>query len=79
MDNVLGVHSAVGSRMAELDTLDTTGDQNDVRYASQMSDLQDLDMVKMISLYSQQQTSFQAAQKSFTMMAGLSLFNYISA
>lgn len=78
MDNVLSVHSAVGSRMAELDTLDATGDQNDVRYASQMSDLQDLDMVKMISLYSQQQTSFQAAQKSFTMMAGLSLFNYIS-
>ncbi len=78
MDNVLGVHSAVGSRLAELDTLDTTGDQNDVRYASAMSGLQDLDMVKMISLYSQQQVAFQAAQKSFTMMAGLSLFNYIN-
>ncbi|GAB3459722.1 flagellar hook-associated protein FlgL [Massilia terrae] len=78
MDNVLAVHSAVGSRLQELDTLDTTGDQNDVRYASAMSDLQDLDMVKTISLYSQQQVAFQAAQKSFTMMSGLSLFNYIN-
>lgn len=78
MDNVLGVHSSVGARLQELDTLDTTGDQNDVRYASAMSDLQDLDMVKTISLYSQQQVAFQAAQKSFTMMSGLSLFNYIN-
>lgn len=78
MDNVLAVHSAVGARLQELDTLDTSGDQNDVRYASAMSDLQDLDMVKTISLYSQQQMAFQAAQKSFTMTAGLSLFNYIN-
>lgn len=78
MDNVLSVHASVGSRLQELDSLDTTGDQNDVRYTSAMSDLQDLDMVKTISLYAQQQTAFQAAQKSFTMMSGLSLFNYIN-
>jgi flagellar hook-associated protein 3 FlgL len=78
MDNVLGVHSSVGARLQELDTLDTAGDQNDVQYASTLSDLQDLDMVKTISLFSQQQVAFQAAQKSFTMMSGLSLFNYIS-
>lgn len=78
MDNVLAVHSGVGTRLQELDTLDTAGDQNDTQYASTLSGLQDLDMVKTISMFTQQQVAFQAAQKSFTMMSGLSLFNYIS-
>lgn len=50
----------------------------DLQYASTLSGLQDLDMVKAISLFSQQQITLQAAQKSFTSISGLSLFNYIS-
>lgn len=77
-DNVLSVRAEVGSRMKELDTLDSAGDDLDLQYASTLSGLQDLDMVKAISLFSQQQITLQAAQKSFTSMSGLSLFNYIS-
>ncbi|WP_353850599.1 hypothetical protein [Janthinobacterium sp.] len=72
------MRAEVGSRLKELDTLDSAGDDLDLQYASTLSGLQDLDMVKAISLFSQQQITLQAAQKSFTSMSGLSLFNYIS-
>ena len=42
-----------------------------------LSKLQDLDIVKAISQYATQQTTLEAAQKSFKTMSSLSLFNYI--
>jgi flagellar hook-associated protein 3 FlgL len=78
LDNVLKVQSSVGARLTEIDNLDSAGTQMDVQYASSLSSLQDLDMVSAISLFSQQQVTLQAAQKSFQLMSGLSLFNYIS-
>lgn len=78
LDNVLTVQASVGARMKELDSLDSTGSDLDVQYQTTLSGLQDLDMVAAISLYSQQQTTLQAAQLSFKTMSGLSLFNYIS-
>ena len=78
LDNVLKVQSSVGARLNEVDNLDSAGSQMDVQYASTLSDLQDLDMYSAYSLFTQQQVTLQAAQKSFTLMSGLSLFNYIS-
>jgi flagellar hook-associated protein 3 FlgL len=78
LDNVLTVQASVGSRMKEVDSLDSTGDDLNVQYQTTLSGLQDLDMVKAISLYTQQQQTLQAAQVSFKTMSGLSLFNYIS-
>jgi flagellar hook-associated protein 3 FlgL len=75
---VLTVQASVGSRMKELDNLDSTGDDLNIQYQTTLGDLQDLDMVKAISLFSQQQQTLQAAQMSFKTMSGLSLFNYIS-
>lgn len=78
LDNVLTVQASVGARLKEVDNLDSTGDDLNVQYQTTLSGLQDLDMVKAISLFSQQQTTLQAAQVSFKTMSGLSLFNYIS-
>jgi flagellar hook-associated protein 3 FlgL len=78
LDNVLTVQASVGSRLKEVDALDSTGDDLNVQYQTTLSGLQDLDMVKAISLYTQQQQTLQAAQVSFKTMSGLSLFNYIS-
>jgi flagellar hook-associated protein 3 FlgL len=78
LDNVLTVQASVGSRMKELDNLDSTGDDLNIQYQTTLSNLQDLDMVKAISLFSQQQQTLQAAQMSFKTMSGLSLFNYIT-
>ncbi len=76
-DNVLGVRASLGARMKELDYLDTAGDDLDIQYTTTLSGLQDLDLVKAISLFSQQELTLQAAQKTFKQMSGLSLFNYI--
>jgi flagellar hook-associated protein 3 FlgL len=77
LDNVLSVRASIGSRLKELDYLDSAGDDLNIQYASTLSDLQDLDTVKAISLFAQQQFTLEAAQKSFKSMSGLSLFNYI--
>jgi flagellar hook-associated protein 3 FlgL len=78
LDNVLTVQASVGARMKELDNLDSTGDDLNIQYQTTLGDLQDLDVVKAISLFSQQQQTLQAAQMSFKTMSGLSLFNYIT-
>jgi flagellar hook-associated protein 3 FlgL len=77
-DNVLAVRADVGARMNELDYLDGSGEALKVQYATTLSGLVDLDYVSAISLFTQQQTTLTAAQKSFTAISGLSLFNYIS-
>jgi flagellar hook-associated protein 3 FlgL len=76
-DNVLSVRASVGSRMKELDYLDSSGSDLDIQYASTLSKLQDLDIAKAISDYASQQGTLEAAQKSFKTMSSLSLFNYI--
>ena len=77
LDNVLSARSSVGTRLNELDALDSAGDDLNVQYEATLSKLQDLDLLAAISQYSQQQTTLEAAQKSFKSLTGLSLFNYI--
>jgi flagellar hook-associated protein 3 FlgL len=77
LDNVLTVQASVGARLKELDNLDSTGDDLNIQYQTNLRDLQDLDVVKAISLFSQQQQTLQAAQMSFKTISGLSLFNYL--
>ncbi|MES2263451.1 MAG: flagellar hook-associated protein FlgL [Pseudomonadota bacterium] len=78
LDNVLSVRAAVGSRLKELDYLDSSGDDLNLQYASTLSDLQDVDTIKAISQFTQQQINLEAAQKSYKTLTSLSLFNYIS-
>lgn len=77
LDNVLSVRASIGARLKEIDYLDSTGDDLNVQYSSTLSQLQDLDTVSAISLFSQQQFTLEAAQKSFKTLSGLSLFNFI--
>jgi flagellar hook-associated protein 3 FlgL len=77
LDNILTVRASVGSRMKELDYLDSSGSDLGIQYDATLSKLQDLDIVKAISQYATQQTTLEAAQKSFKTMSSLSLFNYI--
>jgi flagellar hook-associated protein 3 FlgL len=78
LDNALSVRASVGSRLKELDYLDSAGEDLNIQYSATLSDLQDLDTVKAISLFAQQQFTLEAAQKSFKSLSGLSLFNFIS-
>lgn len=78
MDKVLTARASVGSKLKELDSLDSYGADRDIQYSQSLSNLQDLDYAKAISQLTQQQTTLQAAQQSFVKISNLSLFNYIN-
>ena len=77
LDNVLTVRASVGSRMQELDALDTIGENRDVSYDQTLTNLQDLDYAAAITEYYQRQMALQGAQQSFMQIQGLNLFNYL--
>ncbi|MBE0621528.1 MAG: flagellar hook-associated protein FlgL [Burkholderiales bacterium] len=77
MENVLTVRTSTGSRLKELDSVNSAGDDRALLYNQTLSTLQDLDYAKAASELTQQQVNLEAAQKSFVKVAGLSLFNYI--
>lgn len=77
LDNVLTVRATFGSRLQELDALDSAGGDRHIQYSQILSQLQDLDYTQAITQLSQQQITLEAAQKSFAKTSGLSLFNFI--
>ena len=77
LDKVLTVRASLGSRLIELDALQTTGEDIGLNYKTTLSQLQDVDYNKGISELNQQQLSLTAAQKSFRQISDLSLFNYL--
>lgn len=77
MQNVLRVRANVGSRQNELDSLGSVNSSLDLQYRQTLSNLQDVDYASAISALTQKQTELQAAQKSFTNISQLSLFNYL--
>lgn len=77
LDNVLTGRSSVGTRMNELEALGVSGDDLGVQYQQSLSVLQDVDYAKALSDLSQQQVYLQAAQKSFSKVMGLTLFDYL--
>jgi flagellar hook-associated protein 3 FlgL len=76
-DNILRVRAMIGSRMAELDSLDNVNQDLDLQYQQTLSNLQDLDYAKAITDMTRKQTDLEAAQKSFMMTSRLSLFDYL--
>ena len=75
--NVLTVRTSTGARLKELDSVKNANDDRALTYSQTLSTLQDLDYAKAASELAQQQVNLEAAQKSFSKVAGLSLFNYI--
>ena len=76
-DNITRVQATIGTRLQEVDALGNAASDMDIQYQSALSDLQDLDYAKAISDFMKQQTSLEAAQKSFAQISGMSLFNYL--
>lgn len=77
MDNVSSVQSKIGSRMHELDSLSATAGDVDLQYQTTISDLVDLDYAKAISDFVKQQTQLEAAQRSYSQITQLGLFNFL--
>lgn len=77
LNNVLGVRATTGSRLNELTSLQTTGDQLGLQYKQTLSTIQDTDYAQAATDLAQQKLALQAAQQSFAMVSKLSLFNYL--
>ena len=75
LDRVLSARAAVGAQQKEIDALNSAGSAKDVYFSQAKSALQDVDYTQAISQFSQQQTTLDAAMKSFKATSQLSLFS----
>jgi flagellar hook-associated protein 3 FlgL len=76
-ESVLTARAVGGAHLQELDALDNAGEDRNIQYSKALSDLQDLDYAKALTQLSQQQTTLEAAQRSFVTISRLSLFTYL--
>lgn len=76
-DNLSRVRAAIGSRLNEIDSLESANADLTLQHQQTLSALQDLDYAKAISDLTRKQADLDAAQKSFMKVSGLSLFNYL--
>jgi flagellar hook-associated protein 3 FlgL len=77
LSNVLSVRAAAGTRLQELDSLDSAGADKNFQYSQTLSTLQDVDYTQAVTELSKQQLTLEAAQKSFAQTSSLSLFTYL--
>ncbi len=77
IDNLLRVQASIGVRLRETDDAYTSQDDLIGQYDETLSNLRDLDFAKAISDLARQQLTYEAAQKTFAQVQGLSLFQYI--
>lgn len=77
LNNVLTVRASAGSRLQELDALNSGGEDRGLQYSQILSELQDLDYTQALTKLSQQQFTLEAAQRSFVTISNLSLFSFL--
>lgn len=77
LDAVLTARASLGLRLNEIDALQTAGDDLGIQYRQTLASLQEVDYNKAISDLAQQQLYLTAAQKSFSQVMQLSMFNYM--
>jgi flagellar hook-associated protein 3 FlgL len=77
LDQVLTARSSVGSRLQEIDALQTTTQDLAVHYDEELSRLQDLDYAQALTDLQRRQFNLEAAQKSFMLVNSLSLFDLL--
>jgi flagellar hook-associated protein 3 FlgL len=77
LDQVLTARSSVGSRLQELEALQTTTEDMAVHYDEELSRLQDLDYAQALTDLERRQFNLEAAQRSFMLVNRLSLFDLL--
>jgi flagellar hook-associated protein 3 FlgL len=77
IDRVLAVTASVGTRLRETEAVAATNEDLDLNYQARLSELGDLDYARAISDLNFQQMHLEAAQKSFMLISGLSLFSLL--
>lgn len=71
------VRTSVGMRLGALDTHSDLNDQHQLNMESTLSDIRDLDYAEAISRYQLEQVVLEAAQKTYTQVSKMSLFDFM--
>jgi len=77
LENMVSTRAAVGGRLNSIDEQMELNADIELSLESHRSDEQDLDYTEAITRFQSQQIALQAAQKAYTQVQGLSLFDYI--
>lgn len=77
LDNISAVRASQGTRLRELDALQSAGEDLGLQFKQTLTQLQDVDYNQAISDLTLQKIGLEASQKSFLTVSGLSLFNYM--
>lgn len=77
-ENILKLHTQIGSQMDETEQLENIGDDLNLQYSKVISRYEDADYSEVISNLIKERTYLQAAQQTFMRISNLSLFNYLS-
>jgi flagellar hook-associated protein 3 FlgL len=75
LSNVSTVRASIGSRLAEIDDLDSAGSDLKIQYTKTLNDLVNIDPEEAYSSFVQQSYTLDAARQTFMKIAGLSLFD----
>jgi flagellar hook-associated protein 3 FlgL len=67
----------LGTSENRLTSMDSIGSERALTYKDTVSSLEDVDYNKVLSDLARQQLQLQVAQKTFTQISNLSIFNYI--
>jgi flagellar hook-associated protein 3 FlgL len=67
----------LGTTENRLTSMDSIGSERALAYKDMVSSLEDVDYNKVLSDLARQQLQLQVAQKTFTQISNLSIFNYI--
>ena len=74
-NQVLTVRSSIGSRLNELDAIDSNGTLRNLGYTQQLSRLEDVDYYSATAQLQLRQSALEAAALAFKQIQGTSLFN----
>jgi flagellar hook-associated protein 3 FlgL len=78
LGNVAAARSAVGESLNRMDGIESRISSSTLAAQNERSSAEDLDMVQGISNFQNQQSSYDAALKSYAMVQKLTLFQYIN-
>ncbi|MBS0447592.1 MAG: flagellar hook-associated protein FlgL [Proteobacteria bacterium] len=79
MNQLSSARSAAGSVMNRVNDITSRLSAQSLSAQTAQSDAQDLDMTQALSSFTNQQTGYEAALKAYSMIQGMSMFQYISS
>lgn len=76
-DHIADIRTRGGARLNAIDQQKSANDDFILTMKTALSNTEDLDMAEAVSRFEQELLALQAAQQTFNMVQGLSLFNYL--